>query len=41
MIGEALVPLIPSEATVRAGLEMGGIPIVTMLGQLTGLPERG
>ena len=37
-IGEALVPLIPKEASVLAGLEMGGIPIVTMLGQLTGLP---
>ncbi len=37
-IGEALVPLIPEEATVLAGLEMGGIPIVTMLGQLTGMP---
>ena len=37
-IGSALVPLIPQEVTVLAGLEMGGIPIVTMLGQLTGLP---
>jgi orotate phosphoribosyltransferase len=37
-IGETLLPLIPQEATVLAGLEMGGIPIVTMLGQLSGLP---
>lgn len=37
-IGRALIPLIPPQATVLAGLEMGGIPIVTMLGQLTGLP---
>jgi len=37
-IGEALVHLIPNDATVLAGLEMGGIPIVTMLGQLTNLP---
>jgi orotate phosphoribosyltransferase len=37
-IGRALLPLIPREVTVLAGLEMGGIPIVTMLGQLTGLP---
>jgi orotate phosphoribosyltransferase len=37
-IGTAFVPLIPEQATVLAGLEMGGIPIVTMLGQLTGLP---
>lgn len=34
----ALQPLIPAEATVLAGLEMGGIPLVTVLGQLTGLP---
>ncbi len=37
-IGEAMVPLIPSPTTVLAGLELGGIPLVTMLGQLTGLP---
>ena len=37
-IGEALVRLVPNDATVLAGLEMGGIPIVTMLGQLTNLP---
>lgn len=37
-IGEAMQPLIPAQTTVLAGLEMGGIPIVTMLGQLTGLP---
>jgi orotate phosphoribosyltransferase len=37
-IGEAMVPLVPGDATVLAGLEMGGIPIVTMLGQLTDLP---
>lgn len=37
-IGTAMRPLIPAETTVLAGLEMGGIPIVTMLGQLTGLP---
>ena len=37
-IGDAMVPLIPADTTVMAGLEMGGIPLVTMLGQLTGLP---
>ena len=37
-IGTAMLPLIPAETTVLAGLEMGGIPLVTMLGQLTGLP---
>jgi len=37
-IGAAMQPLLPDDTTVLAGLEMGGIPIVTMLGQLTGLP---
>lgn len=37
-IGEAMSELIPPATTVLAGLEMGGIPIVTMLGQITGLP---
>jgi orotate phosphoribosyltransferase len=37
-IGEALVPLIPSRTDALAGLELGGIPIATMLSQLTGLP---
>lgn len=37
-VGEAMLPLIPADATVLAGLEMGGIPVVTLLSQLTGLP---
>jgi orotate phosphoribosyltransferase len=37
-ITEAMVPIIPTDASVLAGLEMGGIPLVTLLGQLTGLP---
>ena len=37
-IGEAMLPLVPEDTTVLAGLELGGIPLVTMLGQLTGLP---
>ncbi len=37
-IGEAMLPLVPADTTVLAGLEMGGIPLVTMLGQLTGMP---
>jgi orotate phosphoribosyltransferase len=32
------VPLIPAGTQVLAGLEMGGIPVVTALGQRTGLP---
>ena len=37
-IALALAPLIPSGTRFLAGLEMGGIPIVTMLSQVTGLP---
>ena len=37
-IAEAMVPLIPPGTEVLGGLEMGGIPIVTMLSQVTGLP---
>ena len=39
-LADALVPLIPSGTDVLAGLELGGIPIVTMLSQRTGLPAR-
>jgi len=37
-IASAMAPLIPSGSDALAGLEMGGIPIVTMLSQVTGLP---
>lgn len=37
-IAEAMAPLVPRGTQVLAGLEMGGIPIVTMLSQVTGLP---
>ena len=37
-IAQAMVSLIPQGTEVLAGLEMGGIPIVTMLSQVTGLP---
>ncbi len=37
-IGSAMQPLVPSNTRVLAGLEMGGIPLVTVLSQLTGLP---
>ena len=39
-LADALVPLIPEGTEVLAGLELGGIPIVTMLSQRTGLPAR-
>jgi len=37
-IAEAIVPLVPPGIDALAGLEMGGIPIATMLSQFTGLP---
>ena len=37
-IALALVPHVPPGIDALAGLEMGGIPIATMLSQLTGLP---
>jgi orotate phosphoribosyltransferase len=37
-IAAALAPLVPAGIDALAGLEMGGIPIATMLSQLTGLP---
>lgn len=37
-IAQAMASLIPPGTEVLAGMEMGGIPIVTMLSQVTGLP---
>ena len=37
-VAEAMVPLVPADTEVLAGLEMGGIPVVTALGRRTGLP---
>ncbi len=37
-IAQDLSGLVPADTEVLAGLEMGGIPIVTMLSQVTGLP---
>jgi orotate phosphoribosyltransferase len=33
-----MVALLPSDVDVLGGLEMGGVPLVTVLSQLTGLP---
>ncbi|TYQ04896.1 hypothetical protein ACMTN4_27025 [Rhodococcus globerulus] len=33
-----MAPLVPEHTEILGGLEMGGIPIVTMLSQATGLP---
>jgi orotate phosphoribosyltransferase len=37
-IATALVPLIPPDTDALAGLELGGVPIATVLSQVTGLP---
>lgn len=37
-VATAIVPLLPAGTEVLAGMEMGGIPIATVLSQLTGLP---
>jgi orotate phosphoribosyltransferase len=37
-IGEALVPLVPPATEAVAGLELGGVPLATIVSQLTGLP---
>ena len=37
-IAEGMAPLIPEGTEALAGLEMGGIPVATMLSQITGLP---
>lgn len=39
-IAAALVPMVPTGIDALAGLEMGGIPIATMLSSLTGIPAR-
>lgn len=37
-IAAGMAPLVPEGTEVLAGLEMGGIAVVTALGQRTGLP---
>lgn len=37
-VAEALAPLVPDGVEALAGLELGGVPLATMLGQVTGLP---
>lgn len=37
-IAQALLPMIPDDTDALAGLELGGIPIATVLSQLSGLP---
>jgi orotate phosphoribosyltransferase len=33
-----MVPLLPADADVLCGLELGGVPIATVLSQITGIP---
>lgn len=37
-VAESMVPLIPKDAEVLAGLEMGGIPVATALSLASGIP---
>ncbi len=37
-LAEGMVGIIPNNCEMLAGLEMGGIPVATVLSQLTGLP---
>ncbi|MGL5818451.1 MAG: orotate phosphoribosyltransferase [Phycicoccus sp.] len=37
-VAGAMVPMLPPDAEVLAGLELGGVPLATMLSSLTGLP---
>jgi orotate phosphoribosyltransferase len=37
-ICELMAPMIPADAEVLIGMEMGGIPIATLLSQMSGLP---
>ena len=37
-VAQAVVPLIPAETEVLAGLELGGVPVATALSLTTGLP---
>lgn len=38
LIAEALAPLVPSQTDYLAGLELGGVPVATMLSNVTGIP---
>ena len=39
-IGEAMLPLLPAEDETLSGLELGGVPIATVLSQLSGRRVR-
>lgn len=37
-VAEAMIPLLPDDTELLGGLELGGVPIATMVSSLTGLP---
>jgi len=37
-VSKAMVPLVPANTDLLGGLELGGVPLVTVLSQLTGVP---
>ena len=39
-LATAMAPLVPDGTDTLAGLELGGVPLATMLSQVTGLPAR-
>jgi orotate phosphoribosyltransferase len=39
-LATAMAPLVPAGTEALAGLELGGVPLATMLSQVTGLPCR-
>jgi orotate phosphoribosyltransferase len=39
-VAERMVPLLPEGAQLLGGLELGGIPLATMVSQLSGIPAR-
>jgi orotate phosphoribosyltransferase len=39
-VATQMVPLLPTSAQLLGGLELGGIPLATMVSQLTGTPAR-
>jgi orotate phosphoribosyltransferase len=39
-VAERMAPMLPDDVDAVAGLELGGIPLATMLSQLSGIPAR-
>ncbi len=37
-VAEAMIPLLPADTEVLAGVELGGVPIATAMSLLSGLP---